>query len=162
MPLDKHSLIQYRLERCDETIEDARIAIDNNRLHNAENRIYYAIFYVVSALAIKYDFSTSKHWNLLAWFNKNFVKTNIIDKKYSATYKNAFERRQEGDYDDFIDFGSPSCLNNTGYITIEAWVYVDNSAYATLERKDRAFTTYLRSDNKIRMYKSTPLERFGY
>ena len=75
MEFDKSALINYRLQRCDETIKDAQIAVDNNRLHNAENRIYYAIFYVVSTLAIKYDFSTSKHLQLLGWFNKNFIKT---------------------------------------------------------------------------------------
>jgi len=35
-------------------------------LFNAENRIYYAIYYIVSALAIKNDYSTSKHSQLLS------------------------------------------------------------------------------------------------
>jgi len=104
MAFNKKELIKYRIKRCDETIEDARISIENNRLHNAENRIYYAIFYVVSALAIKNNFSTSKHWNLLSWFNQNFIKTGSLPKEFSRIYKNSFEKRQEGDYDDFIDF----------------------------------------------------------
>ncbi|MCI0493847.1 HEPN domain-containing protein [candidate division KSB1 bacterium] len=104
MAFDKNELLNYRRKRCDETIEDARISIENNRLHNAENRIYYAIFYIVSALAVKNDFSTSKHWNLLSWFNQNFIKTGRLSKEFSRIYKNAFEKRQEGDYDDFTDF----------------------------------------------------------
>jgi len=104
MEFDKSALINYRLQRCDETIKDAQIAVDNNRLHNAENRIYYAIFYVVSTLAIKYDFSTSKHLQLLGWFNKNFIKTKRVSAKVSKIYKKAFEKRQSGDYDDFITF----------------------------------------------------------
>lgn len=104
MKYDKESLIRYRLNRCEETINDARIAIEMGRLHNAENRNYYAIFYAVSALAIQNDFSTSKHSMLMGWFNKNFVKTKIVSPQLGRIYKKAFEKRQEGDYDDFIDF----------------------------------------------------------
>jgi len=69
MPLDKEALIKYRLERSLETISEVEHAIQNNHLHLAANRIYYAIFYAVSALAAKNNFSTSKHFTLLSWFN---------------------------------------------------------------------------------------------
>jgi uncharacterized protein (UPF0332 family) len=52
MGFDKNSLINYRIQRAKETIEEARISIENNKLFNAENRIYYAIFYTVSALSL--------------------------------------------------------------------------------------------------------------
>ena len=41
----------------------------------ALNRIYYGIFYIVSALAIKNRFSTANHSQLIGWFNTNYVKT---------------------------------------------------------------------------------------
>jgi uncharacterized protein len=104
MPLDKDILIDYRIRRCKETVQDAKIAVENNRLHNAENRIYYAIFYIVSALSLKFDYSTSKHIQLMGWFNRNFIKTGLFGKDLNKIYKNAFEKRQEGDYDDFIKF----------------------------------------------------------
>ena len=43
MGFDKDELIKYRVKRAKETAEDARIALENDRLHNAENRIYYAM-----------------------------------------------------------------------------------------------------------------------
>ena len=100
----KEELIKYRLERCKSAIEEAKISIDMNKLHLAENRIYYAIYYVVSALSLKNDYSTSKHSSLQGWFNKNFVNTGIISKELGKIYSNAFENRQESDYEDMVEF----------------------------------------------------------
>jgi len=103
MEFDKDELIKYRVKRAKETAEDARIALENDRLHNAENRIYYAIFYIISALALQNDFSTSKHSQLLSWFNRNYVKTGKVNKEIGKIYKKQFENRLEGDYDDFVE-----------------------------------------------------------
>jgi len=103
MEFDKDELIKYRVKRAKETAEDARIALENDRLHNAENRIYYAIFYIISALALQNDFSTSKHSQLLSWFNRNYVKTGRVNKEIGRIYKKQFENRLEGDYDDFVE-----------------------------------------------------------
>jgi uncharacterized protein (UPF0332 family) len=102
MPEDKNALIKYRFDRCKETIQEAKLSLDNKLLHNAENRIYYAIYYIVSALALKFDFTTSKHTQLLGWFNKNIIHTEQISNQFGDIYKNAFENRQEADYDDMI------------------------------------------------------------
>lgn len=102
MESDKKDLIKYRIERSKETIEDARIALGNSRLHNAENRIYYAMFYIVSALACYSDFSTSSHNKLIGWFNKNYVHAGIVPKEFGKIYRRQFESRMESDYDDYI------------------------------------------------------------
>jgi uncharacterized protein (UPF0332 family) len=97
-------LIKYRMERSRETAEEAELALNHNKLKLAENRIYYAIFYIVYALSILENFSTSKHATLKGWFNKEFVFTDKIDKKFYKIYNRAFDKRQEGDYDDFVTF----------------------------------------------------------
>ncbi len=102
MQVDKIELIKYRLNRASETLEEAKISIENKRYLLAANRIYYAIFYAVSALAIKHEFRTSKHAKLISWFNKNFVKTEKIEKRLGKFYMDAFEMRQESDYEDFV------------------------------------------------------------
>jgi len=104
MPVDKESLIQYRLQRAKETIKESEDDISKDFLHSAENRIYYAIFYSVMALALKYDFSTSKHKQLMGWFNKTFIKTGLIEKEYGDIYRDALENRLEGDYEDLKTF----------------------------------------------------------
>jgi uncharacterized protein (UPF0332 family) len=101
---DKQALINYRIYKAKETVYDAKLALDNDRFANALNRIYYSIFYIVSALAVKHDFSTSKHKQLMGWFNFNFVKDGIVNVDLWDTYKNCFENRQESNYDDFVEF----------------------------------------------------------
>ncbi len=100
----KDLIIKHKIFKAKETIKDAEIAIKNQRYNNAMNRIYYSIFHIVSALSVKYDFSTSKHKQLMGWFNKNFVYTNKIDTKLYKIYSKAFSNRQESDYEDFITF----------------------------------------------------------
>jgi uncharacterized protein (UPF0332 family) len=101
---DRWELIKYRLEQANETIEDVRILIENNRFRAAVNRIYYGMFYSLLALGIKYNFETSKHAQLIGWFNKNFINEGLIDPKYGKIINKAFNRRTKGDYDIYIDF----------------------------------------------------------
>ncbi|OGI00395.1 MAG: hypothetical protein A2Y25_02270 [Candidatus Melainabacteria bacterium GWF2_37_15] len=95
---DKEILINNWLLKSDESFEDAKINIDNNRLSNAQNRVYYAVFYAVSALAQKLGFITSKHNQLRAWFNREFVKTKQVDNRYSKIYTKLFDNRHKSDY----------------------------------------------------------------
>ncbi|NLF82970.1 MAG: HEPN domain-containing protein [Candidatus Gastranaerophilales bacterium] len=98
-PQHKEILIKNLIYKCDTALEDAKLALDNNRLDNAQNRIYYAIFYIVSALGYKNDFITSKHGQLMGWFNKNFIKDGIFDIKYGEIYKKTYEYRKKSDYE---------------------------------------------------------------
>ncbi len=104
MVYDKSVLVNYRIKRTDETLDEALLSLTNNKLNLTANRIYYAAFYIFSALAISNDFSTSKHSQLLGWFNKNFVKKGKVPKEFGKIYLNAYELRQEGDYEDLIEF----------------------------------------------------------
>jgi uncharacterized protein (UPF0332 family) len=102
MEYSKEDSIKYRLNRSKETIDEAKLMMENNKLFAAQNRIYYAIFYIVSALASKDGFSTSKHHQLLGWFNKNYIKTGKLPQEIGEIYKSQFIYRTESDYDDFI------------------------------------------------------------
>ena len=86
---NKVELIEYRISRAKETIEEAKNAINENHFHLAENRIYYAIFYFTTALSLKYNYSTSKHKQLLGWFNRNFILTGKINKDIGKIYYHA-------------------------------------------------------------------------
>ncbi len=108
MQVDKSTLIQYRMKRSSETLDEAKLAAENDRLLLAANRIYYSAFYSVSALGIKNDFITTKHGQLLGWFNQNFVKSELIEKRLGEFYRNAFQMRQRSDYDDFVEFDKES------------------------------------------------------
>ncbi len=96
---DKEILIQHRIRQSDEAIETANFLLENKQLSLAVNRLYYSIFYIVSAVAIKSDYSTSKHKQLLGWFNKNFIGTGILEKRFGKLIYNTFEKREKSDYD---------------------------------------------------------------
>ena len=51
---------------------------------------------------LKYRFETSKHGQLLGWFNKTFIKTGTIDRKYGKMLREAFEVRRQSDYDAYV------------------------------------------------------------
>ena len=62
------------------------------------------MFYAVAALALKHKFETSKHTQLIGWFNKEFVKTGVYDAKYGKILRNSYQKRTKGDYDVFVKF----------------------------------------------------------
>lgn len=107
---DRNALIAYRIEKAKEAIEDVQFLLDNNKLNLAINRIYYGMFYSLTALALKYKFNTSKHLPLIGWFNKNFVKENIVDLKYGQIIHRAYDKRSKGDYGDYIKFSKDEVL----------------------------------------------------
>ena len=93
-------LIKVNIEKSDSALRSAGILIRENELFNAMNRIYYACFYTVTALAEKHDFKTSKHSSMLGWFNKKFVyDEKVFDKELYQVYESTFKFRMKGDYD---------------------------------------------------------------
>lgn len=107
---DRTALIKYRIEKARKAADDVGFLIDNNRLHLAVSRIYYGAFYTLSALALKHRFPTSKHKELIGWFNKTFVKENIIDKRYGQFIHKAFDKRSKADYADYVQFDKEEVL----------------------------------------------------
>ena len=108
---EREELIRYNIEKSHQAIEDVRFLIDNDKPHLAISRIYYGTFYMLSALALKYKFSSKKHKELIGWFNKNFIKNNILEKKISKIIRLSFELRSEADYDVTASFSKDEVEN---------------------------------------------------
>jgi uncharacterized protein (UPF0332 family) len=45
-----------------------------------------------------------KHTGVRSLFNRHYVRTAKVPKELAQIYNDLFERRQEGDYMDFVDF----------------------------------------------------------
>lgn len=101
---EKLSLIIYRLKQADEAADSAELLIANNKTPAAINRIYYAVFYCVMALGLKTGFKSSKHLQLIGWFNKTFIRTGLIDQDFGRILKDSYEYRKKADYDSFVEF----------------------------------------------------------
>ena len=109
---EKNALIEHRISKAIAAIDEVDFLISNKKLLLAVNRIYYGMFYILSALSLKYDFSTSKHQQLIGWFNKKFVATGKVEPKYGKIVHNAFSNRSTGDYDDFAEFEEDEVKNS--------------------------------------------------
>ena len=107
---DRIALINYRVSQAQETIDDVDLLINNQRWRSAVNRIYYGMFYYLLALGLKYEYETSKHAQLIGWFNKNFIAEQKLDIKYGKIINKAFNRRTKGDYDSFVEFEEETVL----------------------------------------------------
>ena len=125
---DKRStLIEYRLEQAKEMIKDTELLLVNNSYRSATNRIYYGMFYALLALALKYHFETSKHTQLLGWFNIKFISTGLIEVKYWKMLKNAYNNRTNADYANFAELSREDAVETfsdlkTFISTIEAFI----------------------------------------
>jgi uncharacterized protein (UPF0332 family) len=108
----EETLIKLRLNQAFESIQEAELLIANKMFRAATNRIYFGMFYALLALAIKYHFKTSKHTQLIGWFNRVFIKENLIEKKFGKIINSAFELRTEGDYIAFIQFDNEDLNKN--------------------------------------------------
>ncbi len=80
-------------------MDEAKLLYDGKLLTGSVNRIYYSMFYSVSALMCLYGFSTSKHSGMLSNFNKEVANKGLINKEYKDFYREMFDKRQKGDYD---------------------------------------------------------------
>ena len=96
---NRKDLIQYNIEKANKTLDEVRFLIDNKYYSLALTRVYYGMYYILSALALKNQFTTSNHSQLIGWFNKNFVKDKKIDRKIGKMIYVAFEQRMKSDYD---------------------------------------------------------------
>ena len=104
LPENVQELINYRIKRASETLEEAEILFQHGRLNAAINRIYYALFYAVLALLRSKNLISSKHSGARALFHKYFVRSNIIEYEFGKFYDKIFDLRHKGDYEDFIVF----------------------------------------------------------
>ena len=96
---EKASLILYRLDQARESLKEADVLLSAGMsCRSVMNRLYYAMFYAVLALLQDKQAGTSKHSGAISLFDREFIKSDIFDKKFSKALHRAFELRQKGDY----------------------------------------------------------------
>ena len=73
-------LCVYRIQTAVETLDTAKLCIDNKHFKDAVNRSYYAAFHAVRAVLAMKKVDFKRHKDVIAYFNKNYVATEIFDK----------------------------------------------------------------------------------
>ena len=95
-------LSQYRFGRAVEMLNDAKKLLQQKSYASSVNRSYYSIFHALRAVTALEGFDSSKHAGVIAYINKEFVKTGIFDRQLSKILDTAFRLREKADYDDFF------------------------------------------------------------
>ena len=99
MSEEKKALIQYRLSQAKDSLKEADVLLREGMSYRSViNRLYYAMFYAVLAILQEREVGTSKHSGAISLFDREFIKTGILDKSFSKVLHRAFELRQKGDY----------------------------------------------------------------
>ena len=95
-------LAQYRIKRAWEMLEAAKENLKIGQYKTALNRSYYAVFHAMRAANILRGFDSSKHSGVIAFFTKEFLETEYMDRKLSFIIKSSSLLREKSDYDDFF------------------------------------------------------------
>ena len=128
----KRELINYRIARAKEAIEEVDILIKSKKFNAAATRIYYGVFYITNALLLMDNFPTSKHSQIIGYFNKNYVKERIINPKIRRFLNRAYELRTRSDYGEFIEYSEPEI--NSYFKEMKDFIYsVENIINKKLE-----------------------------
>ncbi len=97
----RQELIQYRLDTAKEKLRAAKVLLDSENYKDSVGRSYYAMFSAVRALLAKDNVDFARHSGVIAYFQREYVKTGKIEKKYSKYLSEAFQVRNNCDYADF-------------------------------------------------------------
>jgi len=101
---ETRALIRYRMERAEETLEEAALMLEKGHANTAVNRLYYACFYAVNALLLTRELSSARHSGVRTLFHEYFIKSSEVSPSLGMFYDLLFDNRQKGDYADFVRF----------------------------------------------------------
>ena len=100
---ERNALVAYRIEKAKTTLVEAKGIANLKYWNAAANRLYYAAYYMVSALLIQNGLSAQSHAGVIRLFSLHFVKTQKISNEFGKAYSQLFELRLTGDYDDLYN-----------------------------------------------------------
>jgi uncharacterized protein (UPF0332 family) len=72
------ALSRLAVEKSDRLYEDARILKDMKRYESSLSRLYYSVFWIITALARVKGFNASSHKALINYINRIYVVENKI------------------------------------------------------------------------------------
>ena len=118
----RNALVEYRLERAYKIMEEAALLEEKGYYNAAVNRLYYACYYATEALLLKNKIEAKSHAGVKAMLGLHFVSKGLIPVNIGKILSTLYEKRQSGDYDDFIYCDKEM----TDDLTVQAKTYIDN------------------------------------
>jgi uncharacterized protein (UPF0332 family) len=97
-PMD---LAIHRLKVAREDLETAKDDFSGNHFRAANNRSYYAIYHTITAVLALEQVAFKKHKDTIAYFNKEYIKSEKFPRMLGRQISRAQEIRHASDYDEF-------------------------------------------------------------
>lgn len=99
-PKFSKELTLHRLNQANEDLSACKMLYDGGLYKAANNRAYYSIFHSIRSVLSVEPIDFKRHKDVLAYFNKNYVNTNIFPKELGRKISRASQIREDSDYDD--------------------------------------------------------------
>lgn len=122
-------LAGYRLERAREMLSASESNLEIGQYKTSLNRSYYAVFHAMRSVNALKKFDSSKHSGVIAFFTKEYLKTEILDRDLAVIIKSSSLCREKSDYDDFYVAGREEAeeqLKNAKYFVQKIDEYVNS------------------------------------
>lgn len=97
----REDLIMHRLSLAEEDFTSAMVLLELGQYRGANNRAYYSIYHAISAVLSVEGVAFKRHKDTLAYFNKNYVATEVFARTLGKQIVRAEEVRHASDYDPF-------------------------------------------------------------
>lgn len=107
---DIQAAVAYRKEKAYATMKEAEDMVATEYWNLAIQRMYYACFYMASALLISKGVSAHTHNGVVGQLGLNFISKGLLTKEEGRLYSRLLQNRITGDYNDFFDFASEDVL----------------------------------------------------
>jgi len=100
---NKRANVVSELGRAAESMRAARVLIDASLLHDAESRLYYAIYHAAVALLLTEGVEPRSHAGTAGLLGLHFVKTGRMGAEEARLFARIQKHRIEADYGrDFV------------------------------------------------------------
>ena len=102
-PKISKELAKHRLEQAKEDLKASKVLYDIKLFKSANNRAYYSIFHSMKAILALEPIDFKRHKDVIAYFNKNYIHTEIFPKNMGRRISDASRMREDSDYgDEFV------------------------------------------------------------
>ena len=99
-PKISKELVNHRLEQAKEDLKASKAVYNLSLYKSSNNRAYYSIFHSIRSILALEPIDFKKHKDVVAYFNKNYVHTEIFPKSIGKKISKASKIREDSDYDD--------------------------------------------------------------
>ncbi len=107
--------VSLHLERANDCIAEAELLLAASRAGVAVCRSYYAMFHAATAALLHKGIERHSHQGIISAFAQTFVKPRHVEARFHRYLKEAFDLRQESDYQPIVRLVDPQAQEVLGW-----------------------------------------------